>query len=275
MITINVDLPLEGASLLPQPKIHAFGDESSYGGVIAYGVFAVRADHRHAAETFLTGMKRRYKVDPPDEFHFVDLYHQDLRKKTGWNHLSIHRIFDFAEELVSALVGMPTVFSVGAAHRTEHPLEVPEAGHFPAFTMGTKELTALQCQAALLPLSQFYDQSQIKFWTDPDKTPISFGYGKVQAHRMHYLNNSDANKRIDAEPPDEERTPLLQVADLFAFTATHALTEKKQRFKKEFERLYRICSPATSFAGHEDESAVEFKPLHSKLEARHAEIMAA
>lgn len=264
------DIPIN----LARRTVHAFGDESSYGDVVAYGIVAAHTHNRHTAERFLAGLKRRYGVDPGEEFHFAELYHQDTRKKTGWKQLSIDRIFDFAEELVSGLKGVPVVFTVGAAHRNEQPIEFPEAGHFPAFKMGTKELTAIMCQAALTPLNQFYDQSQIKFWTDPDKTPISFGYGKVQAHRMHYLNNSDAGQRIDAEPPNEEATPLLQVADLFAYTATHALTDNRYRFKDRFERLYRMCDPATSFMGYHDEDETEFKPLPSRLEARHKEIMA-
>jgi hypothetical protein len=131
------------------------------------------------------------------------------------------------------------------------------------------------CGAALTPLNQFYDQSQIKFWTDPDRTKVSFGYGKVQAHRMHYLNNSDANQHIAAEPSDEQKLPLLQVADLFAFTVTHALTEKNYRFKDRFERLYKRCNPATSFMGYHDENEIEFKPMPSRLESRHAELMEA
>ena len=261
--------------MLPQPTVHAFGDESSYGDVIAYGIVAVHAHNRFAAERFFAGLKRRYGVDPGEEFHFADLYHSDKREKTTWNQLSVHQILNFAEELLAGLMGVPTQFTVGAAHRAEQPTELPEAGHFPAFEMGAKQLTALMCGAALTPLNQFYDQSQIKFWTDPDRTKISFGYGKVQAHRMHYLNNSDTNQYIGAEPPGEQKSPLLQVADIFAFTATHALTEKKIGFKDGFERLYTLCSPATSFMGYHDENETEVRPLPSRLESRHARLMVA
>jgi hypothetical protein len=68
---------------------------------------------------------------------------------------------------------------------------------------------------------------------------------------------------------------LPQVADLSAYAATHALTDKRHHDKKGFERLYQLCGPATSFVGHDDESAAEFEPLPSSLEARHADTMAA
>lgn len=62
-------------------------------------------------------------------------------------------MLDFAEELISSLVGLPTLFIVGAAHRSEQPEELPAAGHFPAFEMGIKQLSAVLCGAALTPLT--------------------------------------------------------------------------------------------------------------------------
>jgi hypothetical protein len=273
---IKVNLPLPGVALLPRQTVHAFGDESSFGSVIAYGVAAVEAPNRLAAERFLSGLKQRYGVNPKEELHCKELFHVDTRQETAWKHLTADQILDFAEELISGLVRLPMLFIVGAAHRSEQPEELPEAGHFPAFETGTKQLSALLCGAALLPLNQHYDQSEIKFWTDPDRTKISFSWGKVQAYRMHYLNNSDRNQRISAQPLDRRDKPsLLQVADLFAFTATHALTEKQHHHKKRFERLYKLCSPEHSFMGYHDEDEVEFKPIPSRLESRHAEVMAA
>ena len=129
-------------------------------------------------------------------------------------------------------------------------------------------------RATLTPLNQHYDQTGIKFWADPDRSKISFGWGRVQAHRMHKLNNSDANQRIVPEPFDARDKPaLLEAADLFSYTATHALTDREHRHKSRFERLYRMCSPATSFMGHHAEDEVEIKPTPSRLESRHAELM--
>ena len=97
----------------------------------------------------------------------------------------------------------------------------------------------------------------------------------MQTHRMYYLNNSDTNQRIASEPLDQEKMPaLIQVADLFIYTATHALTEKEHRNKERFERLYKICSPVTSFMGWHEENETEFSPLPSKLESRHAKLIA-
>ncbi len=273
---IKVNLPPQGAALLSHQTVHAFGDESSYGDVIAYSVVAVHAHNLPAAERLLSGLKRRYGVDPQAEFHCVEVFHGDKRRKSAWRHLSVEKILDFAVELISSLMRVPTLFIVGAAHRSEQPEELPEAGHFPAFEMGTKQLQAMLCGAALIPLNQHFDQTEVKFWADPDYTKIPFGWGKVQARRMHYLNNGDTNQRIVSEPVDEENTPaLIQVADLFAYTATHALTEKEHRNKKRFERLYKMCSPETSFMGYHDEDEAEFEPLPSRLEVRHAELIAA
>jgi hypothetical protein len=192
---IKVNLPPQEGALLPRQTVHAFGDESSYGGVIAYGIVAIHAPNLVAAERFLSGLKHRYGIDSQAEFHCKEVFHGDKRQKSAWKHLSVGQILDFAEELISGLVGLPTLFIVGAAHRSEQPEELPKEGHFPAFEMGTKQLSALLCGAALTPLNQHYDQTEVKFWADPDPSKVSFGWSKVQTHRMYYLNNSDTNQR--------------------------------------------------------------------------------
>lgn len=113
-ITMNVELPLPDATLLPRHTVHAFGDESTYGDVIAYGVVAVHAHNRLEAEQFLSELKRHYSVDPQAEFHCRIVFSGHQRQKSPWKNLSVNQIFDFAQELLSGFVRLPMVFSVGA-----------------------------------------------------------------------------------------------------------------------------------------------------------------
>ena len=58
---IGVDLLPPGVAFLPRHTVHAFGDESSYGDVTAYGRVAVHADNMSAAERLLSELKRHYE----------------------------------------------------------------------------------------------------------------------------------------------------------------------------------------------------------------------
>jgi len=260
---------------LPQSEVYAFGDESNFGDVIAYGLAIVHAYDLIAAERLLSGLKQRYGVGLQEEFHCKIVFSGDQRQKSQWKHPSEIQVLDFAEELILGLVRLPTLFIVGAVHRIEYPEELPAAGNFPAGKMGVNQLTGMMCMAALVNLNEHYSQDQIKFWADPNRTQMPFFGRRMQAHRNYKLTNNDANQHITPEPfNDEDKQALLQAADLFAYTATHALSEKDSRNKERFDGLYRMCSANTSFIVVHNEENIEMTPQPSRLEARHTELIA-
>jgi hypothetical protein len=212
---------------LPQSKVHAFGDESRHDNVVAYGLFVIEGHNLQAAEQLLSGLKRRYGIDPQVEFHFAELIHQSKRKKTPWKDLTIRQIMEFADELILGLVELSPQYLIGGVHRSDYPEDLPAVDHWPSGEMKEKQLAGLLCGGVLAKLNEGYRQDQVKFWADPDSTRVPF-FGKTMRADSHYkLTNNDANQHIMPEPFDEEDKPaLLQVADLFVYTATHALTER-------------------------------------------------
>ncbi len=267
---IGVHVPAPAPYDASQLAIHAFGDESEHGDVIAYGLAVVPDNRLPIAEQFFAQLKRRYGVSSETEFHSKEVFHYDSRKATAWAHLSEAQTLEFADKLLSGLASASAGFIVGGVHRSEYPTELPAEGNFPAGEMGTKQLAGMACSAALLRLNEVYDQDRIRFYADPDYSKISFFGRKTQAHRLYQMTRSDTNQHIVPETFDaNNERALLQVADLFAYTATHALADKQSRNKKWFERMYRTCGPTWSFMG----SYHEFPPVPSVLESRHDAIM--
>jgi hypothetical protein len=277
-------------SLIPirllRQTIYAYGDESSFGQVIAYGLVVIHAHNLLAAEQLLSGLKRRFGVDPHAEFHCKVVFHGDPGSKSPWRDLSEARVLDFAEELVSGLAKLPAAFIVGALHRSEYPTTLPAVGKFAAGEMGTKQLAGMACTSALALLNQQFGQDQIRWIADPDPAKIPFFGRKIRAHSNYKLNISGSGREIVPEPFDRnDKRALLQAADLFAYTATHALSEKATRNKVRFERWYKTCNPATGFWGVGDDSVYAlqdpvreiegFEPAPSRLEARHRRLLAA
>jgi hypothetical protein len=270
---------------LARQSIYAYGDESSYGNVIAYGLVLIHAHNLPAAQEFLSGLKRRYGVDPQAEFHCKVVFHGSPKSKSPWKNLSEAQVLDFAEELISGLAKLPSAFIVGAVHRSEYPKTLPAVGKFAAGEMGTKQLAGLASTTALFVLKQYFVRDQVRFIADSDPGKIPFFGRKVQAHSNYRLSSKESDQQIVPEPfADKDKRALLQAADLFSYTATHALTEKPARNKARFERWYKTCNPATGFLGVSDESVYAlqdpvqeidgFAPHPSRLEARHAELMA-
>ena len=283
---ITVNLPLPGVVLLPRRTIYAYGDESSYGDVIAYGLILIHAHDLPMAEQLLSGLKLRYGVDPRAKFHCRVVFHEHPKRKSLWKDLPDARVLDFAEELILGLAKLPAAFIVGAMHRSEYPETLPAVGNFSAGEMGTKQLAGMACTSALAVLNQHFGQDQIRFVADPDPGRIPFFGRKVRAHTNYKLNIRESGQQIVPEPfADKDKRALLQAANLFLYTATHALTEKPARNKARFEHWYKTCNPATGFFGVSDESVYAlqdpvqeidgFAPRPSRLESRHAELTAA
>jgi hypothetical protein len=266
--SIAIHVPAPVTTDPSQLTVHAFGDEGAFGKVIAYGLVVIPAPRLPVAEQFLPALKRRYRVDPQEEFHCLDVFHWDKKQESGWKHLSEAQVLEFAEELLLGMASFSAGFIVGGVHRSEYPTELSAEGNFPAGEMGTKQLAGMTCMAALLRLSEVYDDHQIRFRPDPDSSKMSFFGRTMRADRNYQLTRSDTKQQIVPETLDHTDKPaLLQVADLLAFTATHALSDEKVRNKEGFKHLYRICNPKHSFMVY------KLPPQPSILESRHAEIM--
>jgi hypothetical protein len=246
----------------------------------------VHAHDLPAAERLLSGLKRRYGVDPQAEFHCRVVFHEHPKRKSPWKDLPDARVWDFAEELISGLAKLPAAFVVSAIHRSEYPETIPAVGKFSAGEMGAKQLAGMACMGALHFVHQQFGQDRIRFIADPDPGRIPFFGRRIRAQSNYKLNHGEASQQIVPEPFDAaNKPPLLQAADLFAYTAVHALTEKPATNKERFERWYKMCNASWSFWGVSAESVYTlqdpvreiegFEPRPSRLEARHAALMAA
>jgi hypothetical protein len=146
---LRVNAPPTGVAALPRKTIYAYGDESNFGGVIGYGIVLVHAHDLPVAERLLSGLKRRYGVDPQAKFHCRVVFHEHPKRKSPWKDLPDARVWDFAEELISGLAKLPAAFVVSALHRSEYPETIPAVGKFSAGEMGTKQLAGMACMGAL------------------------------------------------------------------------------------------------------------------------------
>lgn len=277
-----------GLSLIPiktvRQTVFAYGDESKFGKVIAYGVVIVAARDLLAAERLLSNLTRRYGLDPRAEFHCREVFHEHPKSKSAWRNLPESQVLGFAEELLLGLKRLSAVFFLSAIHRDEYPEVLPAVGKFAAGEMGTKQLAGVLCQTALMNVDESFGKDEIKFYADRDSVKIPFFGRKIQAHSNYRLDAGETSI-VSERFNDSDKPALLQAADLFAYTVTHALTESPTKNKRRFERWYKICNPRTNFWGVSDESVYAlqdpvqeiegFEPAPSRLETRHRALVTA
>ncbi len=117
----------------------------------------------------------------------------------------------------------------------------------PVRTLDVKEVASLAHSAAMTGLVSRYGHDKFKLWIDPDRTKIPWGEGRRRADttRRPYIDLGPG-----VEPPqlvpqvDESPKPtLLQIADIYAYTAAQAHSQKGGQRAVRFRDLYAAIDP--------------------------------
>jgi hypothetical protein len=246
-----------------------FGDESSFSEVVTYGVLVLHSHDRTGAEELLAKAKRSQGLPPNTELHCRVMFNECARAKSVWNGWTEERLLDFLEQFLQALRKHRPMFCLCAVNRTEYPSSFPEGAGFSGCEMEPKQLAAILFQGVCLPLFERLGAGNVRLWVDPDRTKIPWFGRRVQAHRNY--RSTDPKSTMLLEPQslsEEDKPPLLEVADVFAYAAAHALSSTDHRLKRRYEELYYICRAELRVLTWDPEG----KRVPSSLDNHHARI---
>ena len=162
------------------------------------------------------------------------------------------------------------MFSLSAVNREEYP-SVHEAGAGLGRTvMESKQLAALLFQGAALPLLERLGLANVRLWVDPDRTKIPWFGKNVQAQTNYKSKDLKSEEMLVPQPfPNGHKPVLLEIADVAAYVAAHALSSAEHPNKPRFEALYRSCRPELRIFNWDPEGT----RVPSLLDAYHARIM--
>lgn len=260
-----INIPLEYL-IADRYHFHAFGDESSFKEIVVYGVVVLHDFHMNPFQRFLVNLKLAYGVPSWAKLHCREVFNGDAKKKTGWKRLSETQVFQFSADVLTGLVASGASFFVGAVDKNEYPSELTTSVSSSKTTMGNKQLTALVFQGALLPLSEVFQSQKIRLYADSDKTLVSFFGRKGRADKNYKFANPLTGTMFHPEINEGRgKHQLMEVADLFAYVAAHALSGESARNKDRFRALYQICKPTLSTLVYDPEEKIQ----KSKLEINH------
>lgn len=135
--------------------------------------------------------------------------------------------------------------------------------------MGPKQLAAILFQGVSLPLFERLGAANVRLWVDPDRTKIPWFGRRVQAHRNYRSKGPDTKAVLEPQSLAEQDKPLLlEIADVFAYVAAHALSSTDYRLRRRYEELYYICRPELRVLTWDPEG----KRVPSALDDHHARI---
>jgi hypothetical protein len=96
----------------------------------------------------------------------------------------------------------------------------------------------------MIPLSKWPGFDSIRFWPDPDTTPIETAVGRRQFGNMlsGFVDNGEGKEPLQVSViySDGPKPPLLQIADLVAYVSQRCAGARYEQIDLKFKALNKI-----------------------------------
>ena len=226
--------------------ITAFADDSIISGdVIACGVAIVQKDRIADAESILARSSEAVGIPAATPIHCRQLFAGDQRRGTPWEALGAEgaeRLVQLVCEGMKSLSEQPIVML--ANPRVAPPHETTEGQRQP---WDEKAIASLLYTGAQQLLVSRYGADGFRMIGDRDPTKIPWvGTGRRQAHltRGGFMHVGAGVEPSRLQPSVETPTPILmQLADIYAYTAAQAHSHGGGRKIAWFRKVYGLIAP--------------------------------
>lgn len=198
----------------------------------------------------LADVKKQFDVPNSARLHCRELFSGAQRAKTAWNTLDQKDTAEFCRKLSSDLLFLTPIWSYGYVDLLDHQkLPSPNliSGKFSSdigreFSMrfGIKEGQRFAYSAAEIAIVQRFIKS-VRFWVDQDRSKVHWFFSKKQAHNIHSGLGAPAQIALP-----EDYVPMLEIADLFAYTASRHLSGSQQFGQHVFRTIHKQFCPIIS-----------------------------
>lgn len=235
-----------------EPRFCVYGDESQFRDILvfAYAIFH-RRDVQNATKV-LEELRQHYRIPSKAPIHCRVLHNAKARRKYHLDHLDDGDVSALIAAVVDQMKSIPAACRFAWTRLPNRdPLvdSVDPSWVLPNEPKGVLGILMQTCFAVPADGSQGPSATECDIFVSADRTKIRFlGQKRYQAHRG-YSGFSDVEapqgQVFHIEPhviPDDRwrDQPLLQVADVFAYTSSHADPELQREdfFTKLLKTMY-------------------------------------
>ncbi len=231
----------------PKAPFCAFGDDSAYKDVLAYAYAIFHRKNIPKAKKALNSIKKKFHIPIDVPIHCRILFSGDQRKKANLDHISPDRVKLLISHLIDEMNQVPCLL------RYSYCI-LPESGeiflkvideHHKIVHDEPKGVLGILSQACFLPIrNQPYAPGAelCEIFASRDKTKIRF-IGKQRRRADAYSSGFSIER-----PGSKERVritfnigehELQQVADVYAYTCSHALSKecRDDFFKNQLNKV--------------------------------------
>ncbi|MCB6182843.1 hypothetical protein LIN78_04675 [Leeia sp. TBRC 13508] len=231
---------------------YVFGDESTASNdrFAIYSMIGGSQQTIRKTLLILQEYKMKYGIDSQEKLHCRVIFSKHQREKTSWGKLTDKQVLEFFRNLSEALLPVGLLWSYGYIDMREvlnNPKPEKMAGKFStengkefSFDFKVKQAQQFAYSAAEIHFIQRYG-TRFKIWCDQDKTKIEWFEGKKQPHNI----NRHIGVKGEVNPP-RELEPMLEIADLFAYTTSRHLSAIQSFGEHVFRNIHKKFNPKAS-----------------------------
>lgn len=230
-------------------ECEVFGDEST-AKEDTYGIYSLIGLHPSkvkVATLILEQLKKEYNIPVTSILHCRILFSGDKRSKTEWKEFDGNKAKEFCNKLSSQLLPLNIFWAYGYVDlnelarlpnpsKMEGKFSTNEGKEF-SISFGVKQAQQFAYAAAEISFIQKFG-TRTRFWCDKEKTKIDWFFGKKQAQN---IQKSISNPPQTILP--DEYMPMLELADLFAYTASRNLSGKQEFGQHTFRTIHEKFHP--------------------------------
>jgi len=228
------------------PQIHGFADDSITDRVATCAVAVFDAEHVSDAEGVVARHLSHLGLPKEARIHCWELFHGDARARTIWAGVGVAAIKATLESICLDLkpLSYPPVVVIGDISALPSGWAGPDGK---PWTLDAKGIATLAYHRAFGLIGHEHGPTNVRLWIDPDKTKIPWADGRRQAQNTRRVH---VEFRPGDEPyelvPDVTTGPkprLIDIADLYAYTAARVKSSSGEQRDRWFEVLYRHINP--------------------------------
>lgn len=220
----------------------AFGDDSQYGDTLVYAFAIIHRSRISVTESRLAALKRRYRIPDAVPLHCRVLFSGDQREKAGLGHLTPQSAKQIFERVITIMNRGPVFIRYAVADLAECKAAMGnELQMYNKNGIESDRLSVIVDPKAILGLlmqtcfavpadgSEGPTSSQCTIYVSSDATRVKFiGPQRKRADRMYsgFSSIGAPEGQVYQLSPiavKEEQQPLLQLADIAAYTCSHAI----------------------------------------------------
>lgn len=213
-------------------------DESAVDPFVTGGLCRLPSEKLNEAIGALARVKAAYGVRSDAEIHCRRLFVADARAKTPFKNLSPQECVELIIASVKAINSLGGTWFGCWVDRGKYPRELQLVEGRP-FRVETKHLAGLVVQSALFVLDDHVGSNyQLAF--DPDPTKIDWGLTRMQ-QATHFARTHPQMVKLPIS-----YQPLLELADIAAYTVGQKMLKPTNRKAKHFKSILQTMQMRTA-----------------------------